>query len=334
MNAIFMTTMGEKGVLDAYDEATRKELASKLYFFDPVYREEDLAAQKKNLVQVDFIFSTWGMLPLTEEEITEYFPSLKAVFYAAGSVQNFARPFLAKGVRVFSAAAANGIPVAEYTTAQIILANKGFFQSVNQYKYESHDRAYAYTHSFPCNYGVKVGIIGAGMIGRLVIHMLKSYEIEVLVFDPFLPEEKAALLGVKKTSLEEIFSQCQTISNHLANNAQTKGMLHYGLFSLMKDNATFINTGRGAQVVEADLIRALKEKPDRTAVLDVTYPEPVPQGSEFLTMKNVFLTPHIAGSMINEIARMGKFMREDFENLLAEEEVHYEVTADMLATMA
>ena len=64
---------------------------------------------------------------LTEEQIAEYLPSLKAVFYAAGSVQAFARPFLNRGIQVFSAWAANAVPVAEYTVAQIILAGKGFY---------------------------------------------------------------------------------------------------------------------------------------------------------------------------------------------------------------
>ena len=73
-------------------------------------------------------------------------------------------------------------------------------------------------------------------------------------------------------------------------------MLNGSLFSLMKPNATFINTGRGAQVVEADLIDALKAEPNRVALLDVTMPEPPKPDSLFYKMDNVFLSPHIAGS--------------------------------------
>lgn len=91
--------------------------------------------------------------------------------------------------------------------------------------------------------------------------MLKEYRLKVVVFDPFLSEEEAERLGVEKCGLERLFAESQTISNHLANNPQTAGMLNYGLFRRMKPNATFINTGRGAQVVEADLVRALRENP-------------------------------------------------------------------------
>ena len=172
------------------------------------------------------------------------------------------------------------------------------------------------------------------MIGKLVINMLKSYNLEVLVFDPFLPDEKAAALGVKKVGLETLFKECQVVSNHLANNEQTKGMLDGRLFETMLTNATFINTGRGAQVVEADLIKVLKARPDLTALLDVTLPEPPESDSEFYTLPNCILTPHIAGSSGNEVRRMGEYMKEEYEKLIQNRPCRYEVTLEMLKTMA
>jgi phosphoglycerate dehydrogenase-like enzyme len=102
----------------------------------------------------------------------------------------------------------------------------------------------------------------------------------------------------------------------------------------MNDYGVFINTGRGAQVVEDDLIRALTEKPTRTALLDVTCPEPVPEGHPFYAMDNVFLSPHIAGSNGKELARMGEYMAEEFERYITGSPLRYEITMDMLATMA
>ena len=92
------------------------------------------------------------------------------------------------------------------------------------------------------------------MIGRLVIRMLKQYNLKVIVFDPFLSDEKAEELGVEKCGLAELFERAFVVSNHLANNAQTVGMLNYDLFSKMREGAVFINTGRGRQVNEDDLI--------------------------------------------------------------------------------
>jgi phosphoglycerate dehydrogenase-like enzyme len=124
------------------------------------------------------------------------------------------------------------------------------------------------------------------------------------------------------------------VSNHLANNEQTKGMLHKSLFEKMLPFATFINTGRGAQVVEDDLINVLKNRPDLTALLDVTFPEPPERGSELYTLPNCILTPHIAGSAGNEVRRMGEYMEAEYQNLIQNKPCKYEVTLEMLKTMA
>lgn len=326
---------GKNGFIDkVYPLQVQKELAERVELFGLLSSAGELPERREQLKQVEVIFSTWGMLPLDAGQIKTYFPSLRAVFYAAGSVQYFARPFLESGVRVFSAASANAVPVAEFSAAQIVLANKGFYQAGRLYQCQGMKAARDYTALVPGNFGAKVGILGAGMIGRQVIRLLHSYRLELLVFDPFLPEEKAQELGVQKAELPQIFAECQTISNHLANNAQTRGMLGYPLFSLMKPGATFINTGRGAQVVEEGLIRALREEPGRTAVLDVTDPEPVPEGHPFLSLPNVVLTPHIAGSMADELGRMGQYMRDAFQSYQQGAPSPYEVTLPMLETMA
>jgi phosphoglycerate dehydrogenase-like enzyme len=296
---------------------------------------DELSRRRDELKDVGYVFSTWGMPALTEEQIGEYFPALKAVFYAAGSVQGFAVPFLARGVKVSSAADANAVPVIEYTTAQIILANKGFFGSARLYSGGDHAAARRHAEAFSGNFDTTVGIIGAGKIGRGVIARLKDYRLGVSVFDPFLDAAAARALGVeKRETLEELFASCFVISNHLANNRHTEKMLRYRHFSLMDDYGVFINTGRGQQLVEEDLARALTEKPGRTALLDVTWPEPVEPGHPFFTLKNVVLTPHIAGSSGKEVARMGDYMAEDFERYLDGRPLKYEVTASMLATMA
>ena len=299
-----------------------------------VYTKAEVLNAPQLFKNTEYVFSTWGMPAFTEEEIKSCLPSLKAVFYGAGTVQAFARPFLNCGVKVFSAWAANAVPVAEYTVAQIILANKGFFSSSRLAKTGDRRTATQNSRAYPGNYGVKIGIIGAGMIGKLVIRMLKQYNLEALVFDPFLPDETAAELGVKKVSLERVFKECQVVSNHLANNAQTQGMLGGKLFESMLPNATFINTGRGAQVVEQDLINTLKARPDLMAILDVTFPEPPEKGNQLYTLPNCILTPHIAGSSGNEVRRMGEYMKEEYKKLTRNEPCQYEVTLEMLKTMA
>ena len=87
-------------------------------------------------------------------------------------------------------------------------------------------------------------------------------------------------------------------------------------------------------MVEEDLIRVLQDRPDVTAVLDVTWPEPPVENSHFYTLPNCFLTPHIAGSQANEKHRMAEYMLQEFTRYLNGEPTLYEVTEKMLETMA
>ena len=331
MKSIFL---GSKNNLNIY-KSCLDELLIEAEMTSDVFTKDDVISNPEKFQNTEYIFSTWGMSVFTQDEIKKCFPKLKCVFYGAGTVQTFARPFLENGIKIFSAWGANAVPVAEYTVAQIILANKGYFLASKMINSPStRQDAAIYGYTMPGNFGAKVGIIGAGMIGRMVIERLKDFKLEVFVYDPFFSDEKAKEMGVKKTSLEEIFSTCQVISNHVANLPETVGMFTYDLFKLMKDNAVFINTGRGAQVVEDDLIKILEEKPYITAVLDVTLPEPPVEGHPFYSLKNVILTPHIAGSAGDEVMRMGEYMLDQFKKYKNGQPYEYEVTLKMLETMA
>ena len=102
----------------------------------------------------------------------------------------------------------------------------------------------------------------------------------------------------------------------------------------MKPCSSFINTGRGAQVVEADMIEALKRDSSISAVLDVTFPEPPEKDSPLYTLDNVFLTLHIAGSLGNEVHRMGEYMLDELRAYDSGKPVKYSVSLEMLKTMA
>ncbi len=322
--------------LRVYAEEIRQKLHEQLDFVtENTLSRRDLDANLDILQDVTYIFSTWGMFHMTEEEIAHYFPNVKAVFYGAGSVQHFAREWIARGVAVFSAWAANGVPVAEFTFAEIMLAAKGYYQRIHRACDGSAWDNRRVVNDYDGIYEINVGIIGAGMIGKMVIRKLKTLDkINIYVFDPFLPDETAKELGVVKTDLHTLFEKCNVISNHLANNPQTVGMIDASCFNRMKKNAAFINTGRGAQIVEADMIAALKEEPERVAILDVTFPEPPEPDSELYTLNNVVLTPHIAGSIGNEVHRMGEYMYAEFASFDAGLPTKYSVSMKMLETMA
>lgn len=334
MNAIFLNR-SEARIHDVFNKESVNAIHAMTDLDDTVYSLETVKSEPEKFRYVKFIFSTWGMERPDEEQISRLFPSLEAVFYAAGSVQAFARPFLNCGVKVFSAWAANAVPVAEFTFAQIVLANKGYFRATRITSQKGHKAADDFCKNYVGNYDAVIGIIGAGMIGKMVIQKLKSLDrIKVLVFDPFLSDDIAKELDVEKVSLDELFSRCDVVSNHLANNQQTQEMLRYHHFASMKPYSTFINTGRAAQLNGEDFFRAMAERPDLTALCDVTKPEPPEPGSPYYTYENIFLSPHIAGSEAHERRRMSLYMTKELERYINGEPTLYEVSLKMLETMA
>ncbi len=285
------------------------------------------------LSDCEIAFATWGMPKFTKEEIAKYMPKLKAVFYSAGTVQYFARPFLESGVRVFSAFAANAVPVAEFTFAQITLAAKGYFQSAKYYRLLPL-RSLAFGNRATGNFGCRVGLAGLGAIGKEVAKKLRDLDVEVFACDPLIPEEAARELGVTLVDMDTLFSECDIISNHLANKAELKNIFNRRLFKKMKKHSTFINTGRGAQVSEYALALSLLLHPSRTFVGDVIKNEFFPYINPLFWCPNAILTPHIAGSTGNEPQRMAYFMMEELERFLNTEDTKYEVTLQSLERMA
>ena len=318
-------------LFDVYGPRQRERIVQLVGMEPPVLTTREQVAQGGRDAEV--AFCTWGNLQLTEAEIASWLPNLKAVFYAAGSVQGFARPYFSRGVRIFSAWHANAVPVAEYTFAQILLATKGFFQ-VQPLTHKNRGAARKLFEAYPGNYGVRVGLLGCGAIGRLVAEMLRSTALEVLVFDPFLPQAEADELGVRLATMEEIFATCIVVSNHLANLPATQGIIQRGHFTSMLPYATFINTGRGAQLNEQDLYDALVQDPTRTALLDVLIDEQGTDENPLNRLHNCFITPHIAGSSGLEKQRMADYMADAFIQYERGETCPYEVSLKMLDTMA
>lgn len=333
MHTIFLSERKNE-ISRVYAPEVIERICAKAQGENKQYCKADILASFAAFKDVKYIFSTWGMPSFSEQEIKDLFPSLQCVFYVAGSVQSFAGEFLNCGVKVFSAWQANAVPVAEYVVAQIILANKGFFASCRMMSQGDYENAKALRKRYPGNFDTPVGIIGTGAVGRLVCKMLKPYRLQVLASSIELTDELAQELGVKISDIDTIFRTCQVVSNHVANNPKTVGMFKKQHFESMVPYGVFLNTGRGAQVVESDLAQVLKTRADLTAVLDVTCPEPPATDSPLYTLPNCLLTPHIAGSNGMEVRRMAEWMEQEFCKYLNGEPCDFSVTLQMLENMA
>ncbi len=276
------------------------------------------AFRSMDVSDVEFIFTTWGMVPLTDEEV-QRMPRLRAVFHAAGATDGFARPFLRNNVVVVSVWQANAIPVAEFTFSQILLGLKGFFYN-NRILRET--RKFSFDGAGPGAYGEEVALLGAGAISSRVQHFLENCDVKVTVM-PSHPERRTV-------SLDELFRRAFVISNHLPNRVDNKRVITQAHFESMRPGAVFINTGRGAQVDEEGMLDVMESRPDLTAIIDVTEPEPPSPDSRLFTLPNVYLSGHIAGSWNDEVHRMADFVVAELERFLAGEPLLYQVHESML----
>lgn len=270
----------------------------------------NLEQKLASLSDVEVIFSCWGMLPLTFEQL-EKLPNLKAVFYASGSVAGFARPFLQRGILIAAGVAANAIPVAEFSLAQILLSCKGVWRNslaCRQGPWKQGEMPIG-----PGAYGETVALLGIGSISRHLLKLLKPFNLKIIAVSNYLSKVEAKEMGIDRlVDIDTCFREAIVVSNHLADKPANRGIFNKAHFASMREGATFINTGRGAQVDERALIEVLQQRQDLTALLDVQDPEPPTSGSELYTLSNVHMTSHISGSMNDELARMADFVLDDF----------------------
>ena len=263
--------------------------------------------------RVEILVTGWGA-PRIDASVLERMPRLRAIVHAAGTVA----PFVGRAVWdredivVSTAAQANAVPVAEYALAQILLAGKRSVTRSADYR-RARGREGAWTATGQTgNYGAVVGLIGASRTGRLTARHLQSFDIEVLVHDPFAGVEEIAALGARKVDLEELFRASDVVSLHAPDVPSTRGMITAEHFALMREGTTFLNTARPA-LVDEDALRAELVSGRISAVLDVH--DDLAPDDPLWDLSNVQLTPHIAGSQGNELHRLADSALEELGRL-------------------
>lgn len=312
-----------------YPGLLRERLRRVCELDDTVRTTEQLLA----LRGVSWVFSTWGM-PRWSPSQLQRMSDLSAVFYAAGSVQYFARPLLERGVTVVSAWAANALPVAEYVLGQILLAFRRAWPLALRLREVKSPEAWQ-VEGAAGSYGGRVSLVALGRVGRRLAELLRPFDLEVLGYDPHVPDEVFESLGVRRATLDECFELGEVVSLHLPRLPSTRHQIGRAQLSRLRPYATLINTARGDVVDAQALFDVLRERPDVTAIVDVTDPtEPPPAGSPYYQLPNLVLTPHIAGTLGNERARLGRLVVEEAERFHRGEPLRYAVNLTMLETMA
>jgi phosphoglycerate dehydrogenase-like enzyme len=142
----------------------------------------------------------------------------------------------------------------------------------------------------------------------------------VLVYDPYADD-----LDVAVVDLHTLLTTSDVVSVHAPATAETYRMLGRAELALMPDGATLVNTARG-QLVDTEALTEELRRGRLSAVVDVTDPEPLPADSPLFDLPNAFVTPHVAGSHGNELARLGACVADELARFLSGEPLRYLVT--------
>ncbi len=161
---------------------------------------------------------------------------------------------------------------------------------------------FQHTPSFELN-GKTLGLIGLGAIGSAVAQRAKAFNMEVLVYDPYVDENKVTRIG-HRVELDRLLRESDVVTIHSPLTTETKKLIGERELNLMKKSAILINTARGTVVDESSLIEALKKRTIAGAGMDVLTQEPPRQDNPILTLENVTLTPHCAAFALDALRRL------------------------------
>jgi phosphoglycerate dehydrogenase-like enzyme len=283
------------------------------------------------LAGAELLFTGWGC-PELDAAALDRAPRLAAVIHAAGSVKGHVGPEVWKrGIAVSSAADANAAPVIEFTMATVWLAARRTLGSAADYLRGRHP---TYRSRRGAD-GAVVGVIGASRIGRGVISRLLDAPagFRVLLADPYVSQAEADALGVTLVELDELCRESDIVTVHAPDLPETRHLLDARRLGLLRDGAAVINTARGRLVDTEALTRACGDG-RIDAYLDVTDPEPLPGGHPLLALRNVLVTPHIAGCQGTEVQRLGAYAVDEVERWIKGEPLLGAVLAGDLARIA
>lgn len=316
-------------------EETRSRIGE-LVDLDPglIPQENTPAAAAGSVRDARVILSTWGAVPYTRE-LLDACPNLELILYAAGSFKNQVTDALVeRSPIVCSAVHINAIPTAEYSLMFILAALKDVGPFVHQIRREGPRgfRKDAFTLGGGY-YRSTVALLGLGTVSRYLVGLLRNFDLDILMADDFLTSEEAARLGVTAVSLDEAMSRADVVSVHHADVERNRGIVNRRTLGLMKQGARLVNTSRGRMIDEDSLVETLSAG-RISAYLDVTYPEPPPEGHPFYTLANCVLTPHIAGSIGPEVHRMGDYCVRELEHWLAGEPFEHTIDIRDLSNRA
>lgn len=232
---------------------------------------------------------------------------LKAIITCRGGVEHIDMVAATKRQIAVVTVVRNAEAVAEFTLGMCISLTRNIATSHHALKCKKWEKQYFNTPYVMTLSQYKVGLVGLGNIGIAFARKLLALGVSVIAYDPYVTDKRLEQEGVSAVNLvdsaEDIFRTADIVSLHMRLTKETERTIDWKCFSLMKPTAYLVNTARGGLINYEDLFRALQEEVILGAALDVFEKEPVEMNNPLLSMDNVLLTSHIAGTTVDAISQ-------------------------------
>ncbi|MBL7051781.1 MAG: hydroxyacid dehydrogenase [Nanoarchaeota archaeon] len=295
---------------DYFDESSRN-IFQELGEVDIIEYSRDLRESVLNIIEDYSILAIKVDLKI-DKEMLDKASNLKVIASATTGVNHIDLDYAKqKGVEVIFLKGTNTSSTAEYVFAMLFSLYRRVYPARNILLQGIWDRVTFIGSSLD---GKTFGIVGLGKIGRHVAKIANGFGMKVVAYDPYLSESVFRENNVEKKELGDLLKVSDVVTLHTFLNEETRKMFDMSKFKLMKENAVLINCSRGEIVNDEDLVKALKEKVIAGAALDVFDVEPI-DGNHILVqgakvLKNLIISPHLAGSTNESIKESGKYVAE------------------------
>lgn len=258
-----------------------------------------------------------GLFFPVSSKVMDAMPKLRVVGLARAGKENVnIKEATKRGILVFNVMGRNAEAVSDFAVGLMLSESRNIAKAHYSIKNGGWQKEFSNIDFVPQLKGKKVGIAGFGFIGRLVAKKLSGWDLEVLVYDAYTPADEIRAAGCTPVTKEELFRQSDFISVHLRLVEATKGWADKAHLAMMKKTAYLINTSRSGLIDMDALYDALKEKRIAGAGIDVFDNEPLETGSKWLSLDNITMTTHIAGTTTEVLTKSPYLLFEDIETFL------------------
>jgi phosphoglycerate dehydrogenase-like enzyme len=296
-------------------------LGDRVLLQDPLALDEAGTRQLLDELNPDVIIAAWKTRALPERLP----PRLRYLCYLCGSVKKIVtRAQLAQGLLVTNWGGSISRIVAEWALFHVLCClRRATSWALAMHLEQGWKNSGTETASL---FGRNVGIHGFGMVARELIRLLQPFGARIQAFAPDVDQAAEQTWGVQRAaSLEALFADNDIIVELAPLIPETTGLVTEALLRRIRPGGVFVNVGRGAVVDEAALLRVAREGHIQVG-LDVFAQEPLPADSAFRGLRNVTLTPHLAGPTTDRRRDAGAFSLHNLRAFVADQPLQAVVT--------